>query len=34
MATAFEEKLRYLQEMGVDTPEGILQLLTGMGVKG
>ena len=34
MATAFEEKLRYLQEMGVDTPEGILQLLTGMGARG
>jgi len=31
MPTAFEEKLRYLQEMGVDTPEGILQLLTGSG---
>jgi len=31
MTTAFEEKLRYLQELGVDTPEGILQLLTGVG---
>jgi hypothetical protein len=35
MATAFEEKLRYLQELGVDTPEGILQLLTsGTGARG
>ena len=31
MATALEQKLRALQEMGVDTPEGILQLLTGVG---
>jgi len=31
MAFDFEEKLRYLQEMGVDTPEGILQLLSGVG---
>jgi hypothetical protein len=34
MATAFEEKLRTLQELGVDTPEGILQLLTGIGARG
>ena len=34
MAFDFEEKLRALQEMGVDTPEGILQLLSGVGVRG
>ena len=34
MATEFEEKLKYLQEMGFDTPEGILQLLSGVGARG